>query len=222
MIDWSKIDTVLLDMDGTLLDLHFDNYFWLEHVPKRYAQQHGIDIGAAKNILGPKFSRVEGTMNWYCLDYWTRELGMDIPLLKAEVDHLIALHPFVLDFLTTVRSCGKKLVLVTNAHEKSLDLKMRKTRLGKHFDVIICAHDLGLPKEEVSFWGHLQTCEPFDRTKTLLIDDNLTVLRSAQRYGIKNLLAVHKPDTKNPPKDVGEFYAIHSFRDIMPSGSPKM
>ena len=27
MIDWTSIDTVLLDMDGTLLDLHYDNAF---------------------------------------------------------------------------------------------------------------------------------------------------------------------------------------------------
>ena len=26
MINWQQIDTVFLDMDGTLLDLHFDNY----------------------------------------------------------------------------------------------------------------------------------------------------------------------------------------------------
>ncbi|MCP4043692.1 MAG: haloacid dehalogenase, partial [Gammaproteobacteria bacterium] len=35
VINWNSIHTVLLDMDGTLLDLHFDNQFWLEHVPLR-------------------------------------------------------------------------------------------------------------------------------------------------------------------------------------------
>ena len=33
IIDWTRIDTILLDMDGTLLDLGFDNFFWREHVP---------------------------------------------------------------------------------------------------------------------------------------------------------------------------------------------
>ena len=42
MIDWSCIDTVLLDMDGTLLDLHFDNFFWSEHLPRTYALRHQI------------------------------------------------------------------------------------------------------------------------------------------------------------------------------------
>jgi putative hydrolase of the HAD superfamily len=41
-IDWSRIDTVLLDMDGTLLDLRFDNWFWQELIPSRYAAAHGL------------------------------------------------------------------------------------------------------------------------------------------------------------------------------------
>ena len=43
MIDWDSIDTVLLDMDGTLLDLHFDNYFWTEHLPDIYSRKHQLD-----------------------------------------------------------------------------------------------------------------------------------------------------------------------------------
>lgn len=203
-------------MDGTLLDLNFDNYFWQKHVPLRYAEKHGLDLEASKNILFPKFKEVEGTMDWYCVDYWTRELGVDIELLKQEVDHLIAVHPHVIDFLLAVKSVGKRLVLVTNAHGKSLRLKMKRTDLGKHFDEIICAHDLGLPKENVKFWDKLQVCEPFEKESTLLVDDSLAVLGSARQYGIQHLLAVHKPDSKQPPKDVGNFQAINHFRELMP------
>ena len=47
-LPWSDIDTVLLDMDGTLLDLHFDNHFWLEHLPQRYAELHGVSRAMAE------------------------------------------------------------------------------------------------------------------------------------------------------------------------------
>jgi putative hydrolase of the HAD superfamily len=216
MIDWSQVHNVLLDMDGTLLDLHFDNYFWLTHVPKRYAEKHGLSMEAARDELFPRFRKVEGTMEWYCVDYWTRELGLDIALLKEEVDHLIAVHPHVTDFLDAVRRAGKRVALVTNAHGKSLALKMDRTRLGGHFDALICAHDLGLPKENVDFWGKLQTVEPFDRNHTLLVDDSLSVLRSARTYGIQYLLAVLKPDSKGPEREVNGFDAIRHFDDIMP------
>lgn len=216
MLDWPDIHTVLLDMDGTLLDLHFDNYFWREHVPQRYAEKHTLPVDVAKNTLLTHYQRKEGTMDWYCVDYWTRELGLDIAQLKAEVDHLIAVQPFVIDFLEWLRRQGKATCLVTNAHQKSLMLKLNKTALHNHLDRIICAHDFGVPKEQTVFWDHLQDKYPFNREHTVLIDDSLPVLRSAQRYGIRHLLAVRQPDSRQLPKDVEDFQAIHSFLDIMP------
>jgi putative hydrolase of the HAD superfamily len=216
MIEWKNIDTVLLDMDGTLLDLHFDNYFWREHVPIRYSEKHQISLEKAKDELYPRFQKVEGTMEWYCIDYWTDKLGLDIALLKEEVDHLIAVHPYVVDFLDAVREAGKRVLLVTNAHGKSLSLKMDRTRLGGHFDELVCAHDLGLPKEEVAFWGKLKEAQPFERDSTVLVDDSLAVLKSAREYGIKYLLAVLQPDTKGELRDVKDFQAIRWFKEIMP------
>jgi putative hydrolase of the HAD superfamily len=216
MPDWTRIDTVLLDMDGTLLDLHYDNHFWLEHVPRRYAERHGLALEDARAELRTRYKRAEGTLDWYCVDYWTRELGLDIALLKQEVEHLIAVHPYVPDFLHAVRACGKRVLLVTNAHGKSLDIKFRRTRLGGHFDAVVCAHDLRSPKEHPGFWHKLEAAHPFDKTRALLVDDSLPVLRAARDYGIGQLLAVCKPDSQLPEKDVGEFSAIRSFRDILP------
>lgn len=216
LLNWTHIDTVLLDMDGTLLDLHYDNHFWLEHVPRRYAEHHNLSLEAAREALRGRYRQVEGTLDWYCVDYWTRELDLDIALLKEEVEHLIDIHPHVLDFLDAVRNRGKRLVLVTNAHGKSLNIKFRRTRLNGHFDNVVCAHDLGLSKEQAGFWDKMQGIEPFQKDKALLIDDSLPVLRAAHRYGIGQLLAVRNPDSKLPEKDVGEFKAIRSFREILP------
>ena len=216
MIAWTQVDSILLDMDGTLLDLHFDNHFWLEHVPRRYGEKHGMSPAAAKAELYPRFRAIEGTLNWYCVDHWTRELGLDIALLKQEVEHLIAVHPHVPDFLAAARAAGKQLTLVTNAHSKALELKFRRTRLGPYFDRIVCSHDLGLPKEHLPFWEKLHAVAPFARERTLLIDDSLPVLRSAQAYGMGHLLAVKQPDSKGPSKAHEGFAAITSFRDLLP------
>ncbi|MCK4586177.1 MAG: haloacid dehalogenase, partial [Gammaproteobacteria bacterium] len=60
MIDWKKIKTVLLDMDGTLLDLHFDNHFWLEHMPRRFAEAKGVALEDARAELLSRYKEVEG------------------------------------------------------------------------------------------------------------------------------------------------------------------
>ena len=216
MFDWKNITSVLLDMDGTLLDLHFDNYFWREHVPIRYAEINDLHIDDARELLYPKFKNAEGTMNWYCVDYWSEQLDMDIAQLKAEVDHLIAVHPHVIEFLEAVKAAGKHVAIVTNAHQKSLMLKMDRTSLHHHFDDIICAHDFGMPKEAPEFWSKLNNKMPFDKEHTLLVDDTLSVLRSAKQYGIKYLRAVLNPDSQSPQREVEEFKAIKDFRDITP------
>ncbi len=216
MIDWNQIDHLFLDMDGTLLDLHFDNYFWLEHVPVRYAEAKGIPLEQARDELLLRYKDIEGTLEWYCIDHWSRELGLDIALLKQEVDHLITVHPHVVEFLEQVRSAGRRVVLVTNAHQKSLSLKMERTRLGGHLDRIICAHDLGLAKEDGAFWEQLQQLEPFDRNRTLFVDDSQPVLESAQAYGIRWLLQVLRPDTRSPAKTADRFPAINDFSEIFP------
>ena len=214
LVDWSSIDTVLLDMDGTLLDLHFDNHFWLTHLPQRYAELHGgqaLDEAALK----AKFRQHVGTLPWYSVDFWTEELRVDIMQLKEEVAHLIAVHPHVTDFLARLRASRRRVVLATNAHHKSVTLKMARTGLTPHFDAIVSAHALGAAKEEQAFWRRLGEIEAFDPARTLLVDDSLPVLDAARRYGIAHLVAVKRPDTRQPHKDTGDYPAIDDFSQLM-------
>jgi putative hydrolase of the HAD superfamily len=214
-IDWNVIDTVFLDMDGTLLDLNFDNHFWREHVPARYAERLGLTLAEAKADLLPRYARIEGTLEWYCVDHWSRELGLDIALLKQEVDHLIAVHPHVMDFLEALATMGKRRVLVTNAHQKAIALKLERTRLAGHLDRIICAHDLGTAKEARGFWALVHAIEPFDQERTLFVDDSPAVLSAAREYGFSRLLMVLKPDSKAPARAAGAFPAIHDFAELL-------
>ena len=219
MIDWNHISTVFLDMDGTLLDLRFDNHFWLEHVPLRYSEKYGYSVRDSKQELYERYRSMEGTLQWYCVDYWSEELGLDIAALKEELVHLISVHPHVVNFLGATRKMGKRLVLLTNAHVKSVDVKLAKTGLEQYFNRIIISHALGRPKESASFWPLLKAYEPHDPDSTLLVDDNIDVLRAAARSGIAHLLAVKRPDTGRTDIDSGEFDAIESFAKLLPSGN---
>jgi HAD superfamily hydrolase (TIGR01509 family) len=215
-LKWNCIDTVLLDMDGTLLDRHFDDHFWLEHVPKTYSSKNGIPIGKAKDQLYRLFRSQENTLNWTDVDYWSERLQLDIPVLKQEVDHLIAVHPFVVEFLMFLRHCGKSSYLVTNAHSKTLELKMRITRLGGYFNGIVSAHEVGLPKEDDAFWEKLRKKIPYDPERTLLAEDSETNLGTAETYGIKYLIYVSRSSSKLAASASTRFASIQYFSELMP------
>ncbi len=213
-LPWADIDAVLLDMDGTLLDLHFDNHFWLEHLPKRYAELHGISREAANAELLPLFRNHVGTLPWYCTDFWSRELNLSVRDLKREVADLIALRPDADTFLAALRTAGKRVVLITNAHRDSLSLKLERVELAPYFDRLISSHDYGFPKEDQQFWFALQQDFPFEPARSLFIDDSLPILRSAGRYGVAHLLAVRQPDSRGQAKDTEEFAAVEDYRQL--------
>ncbi len=215
MINWDDIDTVLLDMDGTLLDLHFDNYFWLEFLPERYAQTQGVSTEEAKTTLSAYIKAHEGTLAWYCIDFWSDKLNMDIRKLKQEIQHKIQIRPFVMDFLRALKARNKKLVLITNAHPRTLDIKLEATRIDECLDMIISSHQFNEPKEAQAFWHALQDYEQFDPARTLFIDDTVRILDSARDYGIKHLLCVHQPDSQLS-RNITAYPAIHHFDEIMP------
>ncbi|MBC2679517.1 MULTISPECIES: GMP/IMP nucleotidase [Pseudomonas] len=212
---WSTIDTVLLDMDGTLLDLHYDNHFWLEHLPQRYAQLHGVSLAMAQLELQPLFTDNAGKLNWYCLDFWTRELNIPVRELKLETADLIALRPDADTFLAAIQRAGKRVIMITNAHRDSLSLKLERIELAPYFERLISSHDYGYPKENAQFWDALQADIGFDPARSLFIDDTLPVLRSAQAYGVKHLLAVCEPDSRKGAKDTEEFEAVGDYRELI-------
>lgn len=214
-LPWRDIDTVLLDMDGTLLDLHFDNHFWLEHLPKRYAEVHGVSLAMAQLELMPLFEKNAGTLNWYCTDFWSSELNLPVKDLKVEIAHLIALRPDAETFLAALKQAGKRVIMITNAHRDSLSLKMERLELAPYFERLISSHDYGYPKENAQFWDALQDDIKFDPARSLFIDDTLPILRSAARYGIGHLLAVSEPDSRKGPKDTEEFEAVEDYRTLI-------
>ncbi len=212
---WSSIDTVLLDMDGTLLDKYFDDYFWEEYIPMIFAKQNNLQADEARKVLLSRYQRVENTLQWTDLDYWSEQLGLDIPELKCKVDHLIQVHPYVVDFLQFLQDSGKHVHLVTNAHSKTLAIKMQKTTIGPWFSKIICAEEVGEAKEHPVFWEKLQKILPFNKARTLLADDTAKVLRSAQLFGMKELIYVAKPSSRQPVQFSAEFPSIVYFKELI-------
>jgi HAD superfamily hydrolase (TIGR01509 family) len=215
ILPWKQIETVLLDMDGTLLDLHFDNHFWLEHIPAKLAEKNAISLEQAKAQMAPEYQKVMGTIDWYCLDYWAERLDLDIVEAKREIQHLISMRDDTLPFLDALRDSGREVVLVTNAHPHSLSLKVEHTQLDDHIDTLISTHEFGVTKESQLLWQKLQQRLQFLSEKTLFVDDSIAILDSAKEFGIKHLLAVENPDSKLPARSIDRYPSIQDYRFLI-------
>jgi putative hydrolase of the HAD superfamily len=217
-LDWSAIDTVLLDMDGTLLDLRFDNWFWLELIPSRYAAANGISAAETRDLLSPRFTEVKGTLQWYCIEYWSRELKLDIGGLKREAQSEVRFLPGAEEFLSKLQDSGKRRVLVTNAHPGTLAIKNERVGLTRYFDVCYSTHTFARPKEDPEFWPRLAAEERFQPQRTLFVDDSLAVLDAARDFGIGWLRAIRRPDSGQPPQNTGDYTAVDRVADLLLSG----
>lgn len=205
----------MLDMDGTLLDLAYDNYMWLEHIPAEYARQNAMGEAEAREMLSSKFRSLEGKLQWYCLDHWSEELELDVKELHRSENDRIGYLPGAKDFLESVLHHEVRLLLVTNSHLDTLEIKTEVTGISEFFDAIYTSHELGHAKEDQPFWHALQEAEDFDRETTLFIDDNPSVLESARTFGIGRLLNITRPDTRRPPRENRDFPTIESVASLL-------
>ncbi len=215
LLPWHNIDIVLLDMDGTLLDLHFDTHFWLEHLPKKLSEIHGKPIEQTRAEMRENYQQVQGQIQWYCLDYWAEKLDLDIMEAKREVEHLISIRPDTIPFLDALKAANKEVVLVTNAHPGSLSLKVEKTQLDSHIDKLISTHQFGVTKESQLLWQRLQAYLDFDPSRCLFVDDSQIILDAAKEFGIAYILGVTNPDSKEAENELHDHLTTNNYFDLI-------
>ncbi|MRS17122.1 GMP/IMP nucleotidase [Enterobacteriaceae bacterium RIT691] len=215
-IAWQEVDTVLLDMDGTLLDLAFDSHFWLKLVPETYAAQNGFSVEEAHQRIRQEYHAVQHTLNWYCLDYWSERLGLDICAMTTAQGPRATLREDTVPFLDALKACGKRRILLTNAHPHNLAVKLEHTGLASHLDLLLSTHTFGYPKEDQRLWQAVAKETTLDAHKTLFIDDSEPILDAAAKFGIRYCLGVTNPDSSVAEKQYQRHPALNDYRRLIP------
>ena len=214
MTTMARTETLMLDMDGTVLDLAFDNYVWRRLIPERYAEKHGLPFEQARRYLFSRFGSVQGDLKWYCLDHWSEQLDIDVLGLHRNVNHRIGYLPGAETFLETRHAHHIRVIMVTNSHPGTLELKDEVTGLTRYFDAVYTSHDFGHPKERQEFWAALKEEEGFREETSVMVDDTHAVLHSAREFGIAGVVAITKPDSTAPERRSEDFAEIEGVSDL--------
>jgi putative hydrolase of the HAD superfamily len=217
--DWGQIDDVLLDMDGTLLDRHFDNFFFEEELPRRYAQLHNLAFEESRHRLLAMYRSVEGELAWTDLDYWTERVGIDVVAMHKELDHMIGFLPGAQEFLQYLRQLGKRVTIVTNAHESGVAVKSAKTGLDRHVDRIVDAFEVGFLKMRTEYWPSCQRLVGFDPRRSFYMDDDESCLIAARQFGVAHLIHSAKSSSQLPAAPVTQFMSVCGFSPLL-NGCP--
>ncbi|MEO1117601.1 MAG: HAD family hydrolase [Pseudomonadota bacterium] len=208
-------ETLLLDLDGTLLDLAYDNYVWLEALPTAFAAEKAVSEAEARQRILGRIERLRGTMNWYCLDDWSDALDFDVMAVKRAEDDRIAWLEGAEAFLHRARLAGYRLVLVTNSVRQLLEPKDGRTQVLTHMDAAYSSQDFGAPKETQTFWQRFSQVERIDRRDCLLIDDSAPVLHAGRTFGLGAVLGLRRPDTSRPARDLPGLPTAESVAELL-------
>ena len=208
------IDCMLVDMDGVILDNTYDNNFWQNQIPGVISKNKNISFEDAKRLAVQIFNYKKNTKDWYDVDYWSNMLNVDIEAEKRSSISFdrIQLYEGVTKTLNKLKD-NFRLILITNAHRKTLNIKLEKYDLNPYFENMICAHELHYVKENIQLWYMLKSRFKLDYTKTLLIEDTINNIKVGLSAGISQ--AVYLGDESY--EDSKKILKLSSINDIFPA-----
>ncbi len=206
------IECLLVDMDGVILDNTYDNNFWQNQIPNVLSKKRNISFNDAKRLAIQIFNFKKNTKDWYDLDYWSNMLDIDIEAEKRSDESLskIKLYDHVTETLTKLKK-SIKLILITNAHRKTLNIKLGKYDISPYFDEMICAHELHYVKEDIQLWYMLKSKFKLNFEKTILVEDTINNINVALSAGVSSAVYVGDEDFKPSEK----ILQLNSINDLL-------
>ena len=193
----TDVSNILLDIDGVLLDQNFDNLFWMEWVPEAVASSHDISLNAAKEDIYKTSKELYGTLPWYELKFWEDKYKVDLLAIADKNKSYAMFIDGAEEALKFISSLDKNIFFLTNCDSRLLKIKSSQVPLLNYADGWISSVDIGVVKEDQKFWKIALEKLNIQPSKSIFFDDNINIVNSAARYGIKKTVHVTEPTNNN-------------------------
>ena len=128
-----SLKIISFDVDGTLVDLEYNDLIWFKEIPELVAKKKKISFEKSLKFVHEEYAKLgEHNLNWYDINYWISYFGIEISPDKIfeKYEPQVKIYPEVIPLLEELK---KKyiLIVITAMPREFLIPKMKN--LEKYF-----------------------------------------------------------------------------------------
>jgi pyrophosphatase PpaX len=187
----AAIQTVLFDLDGTLIDsirLILDSYHHTlaaHGIPPRTDEDWLRGVGTPLNVQFAEWRDDMGKLEAMVATY--REYNL------AHHDRMVTVYPGVVAAIGAIRAAGRRVGLVTSKNRQGALRGLTLVRLEAMMDVLVCADEVTNPKPHPEPVEKAVALLGADPGTTVYVGDSIHDLVSGRPAGVRTAAALWGP-----------------------------
>ena len=129
----NTLKIISFDVDGTLVDLEYNDLIWFKEIPELVARKKNISFEESLKLVKEEYTKLgERNLNWYDINYWISYFSLEISPNKIfeKYESQVKIFPEAIPLLEELRK-NFILIVITAMPREFLIPKMKK--LEKYF-----------------------------------------------------------------------------------------
>jgi len=200
-LDVKSVRVISFDVTGTLVSEKFVDYFWLELIPRLFAERHAVSLEEAKRVVFSKYDEIgKDDIRWYIPGYWFELFDLKVSLREA-LEKIRGEVEVYDDAKEALERLGAKydLVISSNLSREFIDVALDALGFRGFKAVFSCVSDLGLTTKTPDFYSFVASKLGVPSSAILHVgDDSERDYDGPIRAGLRALLVIRRGTTDLP------------------------